>query len=120
MPRYLTSGSYLQGIALILAPTADGRILLIVPGNDTSEVASPSNRPNNYEIHYAVDCNDIGLTVARYRRSRLAVGIISPVLGTRICFTVPRACSEPLEHVAAGMVLGLRGKLPKVAVGYAR
>src|SRR5829696_4273922 len=79
MPRYLTSGSYLQGIALILAPTADGRILLIVPGNDTSDAAPPSNRPNNYEIHYAVDCSDVGLTVPHFRPSHLAVGIISPV-----------------------------------------
>ena len=91
-----------------------------MPRNDTSDVASPSNRPNNYEIHYAVDCSDVGLTVARFRPSRLAVGIISPVLGTRICFTVPRARGEPLEHVVAGTVLGLRAKLSKVAVGYAR
>jgi hypothetical protein len=50
-------GSYFRispiGIALILDPTTDGRILLIVPGIDTSDVALPSNRPNNYEINYA-------------------------------------------------------------------
>ena len=47
-------------------------------------------------------------------------GIISPVLGTRMCFTVPRARGEPLEHVVAGTVLGFRAKVSKVAAGYAR
>src|SRR5215203_2054067 len=103
MPRYLTSGSYLQGIALILAPTADGRILLIVPGNDTSDAAPPSNRPNNYEIHYAVDCSDVGLTVPHFRPSHLAVGIISPVLGTRICLHVSIA---PPDSISSQYAVG--------------
>jgi hypothetical protein len=64
---------------------------------------------------------------ARARRRRGAEDAVAPELGRHDevsvdvydpepNLTVPRARGEPVEHVVAGTVLGLRAKLSKVAV----